>query len=186
MKVWSADFDFNKEILQTIHVWVRYPNLPLNCWGAKSLSKISSGLEIPLYADACTTRLDRISYARVLIEMDVNKELLRAIKVTYPNGREFMQEVAYDWIPEFCHTCLQVGHKCNKREQLAPKPRPKQQKQKQVWQPKAIPNDKVSHPPITTNNSSEVKMPTSAKDTNNNLVSSPARRNMLGKKLHGN
>ncbi|XP_075087806.1 uncharacterized protein LOC142169792 [Nicotiana tabacum] len=67
--VWSADFDFNKEVLQIIPVWVKYPNLPLNCWGAKSLSRISSGLGIPLYADACTAQLDRISYARVLIEI---------------------------------------------------------------------------------------------------------------------
>ncbi|KAH0776401.1 hypothetical protein KY290_007812 [Solanum tuberosum] len=32
VKAWSSDFDFNKEVLQTVPIWVKYPNLPLNCW----------------------------------------------------------------------------------------------------------------------------------------------------------
>ncbi|KAG5605881.1 hypothetical protein H5410_027373 [Solanum commersonii] len=28
--VWSANFNFNKEILQTVQIWVKYPNLSLN------------------------------------------------------------------------------------------------------------------------------------------------------------
>ncbi|XP_070049132.1 uncharacterized protein [Nicotiana tomentosiformis] len=107
VKMWSANFDFNKEVLQTILVWVKYPNLLLNCWENRSLSRISSGLRIPLYVDACTTQVDRISYARVLVEMDVTKELPRSIKVTDPNGREFIQEIAYDWVPEFYTKCMQ-------------------------------------------------------------------------------
>ncbi|XP_075112274.1 uncharacterized protein LOC142182167 [Nicotiana tabacum] len=110
MKVWTADFDFNKEVLQIIPIWVRLPNLPLNCWGAKSLSRINSILGVPLYADAFTTQLDRISYARVLIEVDVTKELPKVMKVTYPNGRVFVQEMTYDWVPVVCTTCMQVGH----------------------------------------------------------------------------
>lgn len=110
VKVWSAEFDLNKEVLQTIPMWVKYPNLPLNCWGNKSLSRISSGLGVPLYADACTTQVDSISYARVLVEMDVTKELPKSVKVTDPNGREFMQEIDYDWVPELCTKCMQVGH----------------------------------------------------------------------------
>nr|XP_009591529.1 uncharacterized protein LOC104088537 [Nicotiana tomentosiformis] len=121
VKMWSANFDFNKEVLQTILVWVKYPNLLLNCWENRSLSRISSGLRIPLYVDACTTQVDRISYARVLVEMDVTKELPRSIKVTDPNGREFIQEIAYDWVPEFYTKCMQVGHKCRVDEQLGPK-----------------------------------------------------------------
>ncbi|XP_019256569.1 PREDICTED: uncharacterized protein LOC109235000 [Nicotiana attenuata] len=122
VKVWSADFDINKEVLQTIPVWF----------------KISSGLGIPLYADACTTQVDRISYARVLVEMNVAKELPRSIKVTDPNGREFVQEIAYDWVPEFCNKCIQVGHKCRVDEQVGPKLKAKNPNQKQEWQPKPV------------------------------------------------
>ncbi|KAK4731720.1 hypothetical protein R3W88_024708 [Solanum pinnatisectum] len=49
MKLWTDDFDFHAEILQTIPIWVRLPNLPLNSWGMDSLSRIGSGLAVPLY-----------------------------------------------------------------------------------------------------------------------------------------
>lgn len=128
VKVWSAEFDLNKEVLQTIPMWVKYPNLPLNCWGNKSLSRISSRLGVPLYVDVCTTQVDMISYARVLVEMDVTKELPKSVKVTDPSGREFMQEIDYDWVPEFCTKCMQVGHQCRMMDQ--PNMRNKSMKQK--------------------------------------------------------
>ncbi|KAH0724790.1 hypothetical protein KY284_000655 [Solanum tuberosum] len=116
VKVWSPEFDFNKEVLQTVPIWVKYPNLPLSCWSMDSLRRISSGLGEPLYADECTTKVDRISFARVLIEMDVARELPRKLKVEEPNGRVFEQEVQYEWVPEYCAKCMQVGHKCHGKE----------------------------------------------------------------------
>ncbi|KAK4709754.1 hypothetical protein R3W88_004267 [Solanum pinnatisectum] len=99
VKVWSAEFNFNKEVLQTVPIWVKYPNLPLSCWSQDSLSRISSGLGVPLYADECTTKVERISFARVLVEMDVARELPKKLKMEDPNGRVFEQAVQYEWIP---------------------------------------------------------------------------------------
>lgn len=76
-------------MLKTLPLWVKFPNLPLNCWGMKSLSRIASGLGIPLYADECTSKVDRISYARVLSEMDVTRELPVSVNVHDPNGKCF-------------------------------------------------------------------------------------------------
>ncbi|WMV30066.1 hypothetical protein MTR67_023451 [Solanum verrucosum] len=42
MKPWVLEFNFNKEILTTIPLWVKLPNLPLNCWNEVVLSKIGS------------------------------------------------------------------------------------------------------------------------------------------------
>ncbi|XP_019250862.1 PREDICTED: uncharacterized protein LOC109229762 [Nicotiana attenuata] len=156
MKVWTVDFDFNKEVLQIIPSWVRFPNLPFNCWGAKSLSRISSSLGVPLYADACTTQLDRISYARVLIEVDVTKELPKAVKVTDPNGRVFVQEVTYDWVPAFCTTCMKVGHQCNAGEQKITKDNTRKQKQKQEWQPNVIQKEKGNQQKVEANKDKEI------------------------------
>lgn len=116
VKVWNSDFNFNKEVLQTVTIWVKYPNLQLNCWSRDSLSSISSGLGVPLYADECTTKVDRISFERVLVEMDVAKELPNKLKVENPNGRAFEQVVQYEWIPEYCSKCMQVRHKCTTKE----------------------------------------------------------------------
>lgn len=52
------------------------PNLPLNCWEMVTLSRISSVLGNPIYADECMTKAGRISFARVLIEIDVIVHLL--------------------------------------------------------------------------------------------------------------
>lgn len=53
-----------------------------------------------VYADDCTTNSARISYARVLIEMDITDELPINITVQDdPAGRVFDQEIDYDWVP---------------------------------------------------------------------------------------
>ncbi|KAH0717608.1 hypothetical protein KY285_013639 [Solanum tuberosum] len=101
MKTWSPKFDFNKEVMQTIPIWVKFPNLSLNCWGVNSLSRIGSGLRVPIYADECTTQVDRISYAIVLIEMEITKTLPIELKVEDPNGRLFTQEISYEWVPTY-------------------------------------------------------------------------------------
>ncbi|KAK6791684.1 hypothetical protein RDI58_010765 [Solanum bulbocastanum] len=87
VKVWSVDFNFNKEVLQTVRIWVKYPNLSLNCWSMDWLSIISSGLGVPVYVDECTTKVEKISFAKVLVEMDVARELPKKLKVEDPNGR---------------------------------------------------------------------------------------------------
>lgn len=30
-RAWTGNFDFNEEVLKTIPLWVKLPNLPLNC-----------------------------------------------------------------------------------------------------------------------------------------------------------
>ncbi|XP_070035466.1 uncharacterized protein [Nicotiana tomentosiformis] len=110
LKSWSADFNFYDEVLKTIPQWVSFPNLPLNYWGKITLSRIASGLGCPIYADDCISSTTRISYARVLIEMDISKELPKCIIVQDPPGKEFEHVVEYDWVPQYCHKCLMVGH----------------------------------------------------------------------------
>ncbi|KAK6802944.1 hypothetical protein RDI58_000728 [Solanum bulbocastanum] len=111
---------------ETLPIWVKYPNIPLNCWSMDSLSRISSGLGEPLYVDECTTKVDRISFAWVLIEMNVAKELPRKLKVEDPNGRVFEQIVQYEWVPEY-------SDKCYAREGIKPIA---QIKKVNKWQPK--------------------------------------------------
>lgn len=83
---WSARFDFYEEILKVIPIWVKLPNLPLNCWGNDSLSRIGSLLGVPLYADECTSSQARISFARLLVEMDVTVPLPEVIWIEDGKG----------------------------------------------------------------------------------------------------
>ncbi|KAK4731697.1 hypothetical protein R3W88_024685 [Solanum pinnatisectum] len=95
--------------------------LPLCCWSQDSLSRISSGLGFPLYADEFTAKVDRISFDIVLMEMDVSGELPKKLKVEDPNGRVFEQVIQYEWIPEYCTKCMQVGRQCNRNKGTKPK-----------------------------------------------------------------
>lgn len=110
--------------------------MPLNCWTMKCLSKVGSALGNPLYADDCTTLSARISYARLLVEIDVNRPLPRSVKVQDPCGRVFEQVIEYKWKPEYCTTCLQVGHNCNhvpaQKRPIQPTPR-RTIRPKQIW-----------------------------------------------------
>lgn len=62
-----------------ITVSVNLPGLPLDLWYENALPKICSLIGTPLCTDVMTRRKDRISYARVLIEVDVAKELTREV-----------------------------------------------------------------------------------------------------------
>ncbi|XP_060217285.1 uncharacterized protein LOC132644699 [Lycium barbarum] len=116
LKGWTSDFDFKQDLPHTMPIWVRYPHLPLNCWEPATLSKFASRLGIPLYAYECTTRQNKVTYATVLIEMNVTQDLPSEIEVVDPNGRVFKQDVEYDWKPIFCKTCLRYGHECKLEE----------------------------------------------------------------------
>ena len=79
-------------------------------------------------------------------EMDVWIPLLQIAKFQDPTVRVFDQEVWYDWFPEYCNTCLQVGHDCSSKQskpkastqekERVPKKRNLPQKIVQQWQPR--------------------------------------------------
>lgn len=90
---------------------------------------------IPLCANDCTSRIKRISYARVRVEVDVTQEIRTKIQIENVDGRVMNQKVVYEWLPWFCPKCDVVGHCC----EVAPK---------MQWVPKAVEPTKVT--PTTT------------------------------------
>ncbi|CAO2827728.1 unnamed protein product [Amaranthus hypochondriacus] len=117
VKKWSVKFDFKDEILRVIPVWVRLPSLPLHCWGEETLSRIVSAVGVPIMTDECTAKQLKISYARILVEVDITKNFLEDIKVRDNLGREFFQKAIPEWRPYFCHKCNKVGHECKEGDE---------------------------------------------------------------------
>lgn len=134
VKDWRADFCLKDEVLREMPLWVRLPNMPLNCWSTDSLSRIGSVVGKPICADKCTSLQSRISYARLLVEVDVTKPLIYKIPVVGENGLELMQQVYYEWVPLFCHKCQRVGHVCREKEKK--KEEEKQVQPQKKWIPK--------------------------------------------------
>jgi hypothetical protein len=110
-------FDFDTSDMVRLPIWVKFPNLPLQCWSPLCLSKLASVIGKPVYYDSPTTSITRLSYARVLVEIDLLAELPSSINTTLPNGVSKPQVVLYESLPWFCKKCNILGHSnsaCNK------------------------------------------------------------------------
>jgi len=113
LKVMPEFFDFQASDMTKLPTWVKLPNLPLRCWTPLCLSKLAGMIGKPIHCDVPTANMTRLSYARILIEVDLLQELLDAIQVVLPNGTPFSQQVTYESLPRFCKRCRVIGHSAN-------------------------------------------------------------------------
>ncbi|KAJ6976289.1 hypothetical protein NC653_031974 [Populus alba x Populus x berolinensis] len=58
-----------------------------------------------------TFNMMRISYARVLVELNLLADLKSSIVINLPNGSTLNQPVIYETLPRFCTLCKVLGHK---------------------------------------------------------------------------
>lgn len=103
-------FNFKKREAHKAPVWVRLPGLPYDLWNEKGLSNVASRLGLPLHSDANTCAKSKLSFARILVEVDVLKDLHNTVQICAPEGEEFEQVVIYESVPKFCSLCSSIGH----------------------------------------------------------------------------
>ncbi|XP_070045916.1 uncharacterized protein LOC142164083 [Nicotiana tabacum] len=84
--------------------------LPIQCWIEKKLGRIASLLGKPICTDKLTVRCERISYARVLIEMDITQPFPDELSIEKADGSIWEQKADFEWKPKFCMDCDQFGH----------------------------------------------------------------------------
>ncbi|XP_058770000.1 uncharacterized protein LOC131643714 [Vicia villosa] len=87
LRDWSHDFNMKTDMLRTVPVWVKLPNLPLRLWGAKSLNKIW-----------------------MMIEVDATKQMPKEITIRNHECTLVQQAIEYEWLPKFCGRCQTFGH----------------------------------------------------------------------------
>ncbi|KAI5671302.1 hypothetical protein M9H77_11666 [Catharanthus roseus] len=77
-----------------------------------------------------TRRKNRISCVRILVEVDVAKDLVSEVAIKMPYGSRRIQQVVYENVPKFCSICKVLGHsldgyhkntqvKVNQKEKMA-------------------------------------------------------------------
>ncbi|XP_016512276.1 uncharacterized protein LOC107829318 [Nicotiana tabacum] len=110
LKDCDPDFQIQNESMRIVPVWVNLPGLPVQCWAEENLGRIASLLGKPICTDKLTTECERISYARILVEMDITQPLPEEILIKKPDGRSWMQRVDFEWKPKFCLDCNKFGH----------------------------------------------------------------------------
>lgn len=95
--------DFEIEDMKTLPIWVQL-KLGLKHWGEKSLHKIVSQLD-PIKRDEGTRNRDKIQYARILVEMKVDKEILDSIHFINEHNMDIDVHVVYEWMPQKYAQC---------------------------------------------------------------------------------
>ena len=87
-------------------MWVRLHALPLELYETEVLKQIGEAIGKVLRIDAQTAMEARGKYARLCIQVDMNKPLINTVLI----GR-FEQPVVYEGIQKLCFACGRVGHK---------------------------------------------------------------------------
>lgn len=77
MKKWRPGLKLTQESPNSIPIWVCLPNLDLDFWSIEAISRIASILGNPLRLDSVTEGFIRISYARVLVEVNYEFDFLK-------------------------------------------------------------------------------------------------------------
>lgn len=110
MKKWDANFQFERDMLDSYPIWVRLNNLHLSLWNARGISKLASLIGKPLDIDDFTRNVKRLKFARVLIEVTADATFPKIIRAKDNKGRIYEQEVEYEFIPPRCKQCSYFGH----------------------------------------------------------------------------
>ena len=102
---------------------------------------------VPIAADECIAKLSRVSYARLLIEIDVSKALPHSAFVEDEDGKVYNQAYYAEWVSYFCQKCQVVGYICDEN-------RTRTKKSKNVVEQQQTTKQPVVQAPVVSNNSS--------------------------------
>nr|TKS08958.1 hypothetical protein D5086_0000097360 [Populus alba] len=64
----------------------------------------------PVHSDSPATSMSRLSYASVMVKVDLLTELPSSINITLPNGVSKSHTVLYESLPRFCKRCKTLEH----------------------------------------------------------------------------
>ncbi|XP_042472203.1 uncharacterized protein LOC122054843 [Zingiber officinale] len=110
LKAMSEFFTFKPNVPAQMPLWMQLYGLPVDFWSTTGLSKIASQVGLPLYTDLFTKMRGRVNFARVLVEVDITKELPKSTTVMLPDGRREHLQLRFETVLKFCSFCKNLGH----------------------------------------------------------------------------
>ncbi|KAL9459047.1 hypothetical protein AB3S75_002435 [Citrus x aurantiifolia] len=106
---WSTTFHSSEES-PIVPVWVSLPFLPVHYMKCKeALYSIAATIGKPLRIDHATAAVSRPTVARVLIEYDISRPLLKRLWIG-EKDTGFWQYIVFEKVPRYCAACKHVGH----------------------------------------------------------------------------
>lgn len=109
LKKWHRMMKLTKEEQGTIPVWVKFYNIPMEFWDSEGLSRIASAIGVPLFIDNLTSFGNRISFARVFVEIKASSLLPNDFQIKY-KGETVTIRVEYQGVLVKCEHCGVFGH----------------------------------------------------------------------------
>ncbi|KAH7836860.1 hypothetical protein Vadar_006602 [Vaccinium darrowii] len=106
VRAWEPRFKPDEAEEITTAVWIQFPNFPLEYCYEKNMFRIAKRLGRPIKADSTTVETKRGRYARVCVEVNLNKPLKSRVLI---EGKIY--RVEYEHIPLMCFGCGRVGHR---------------------------------------------------------------------------
>lgn len=105
---WTPDFDtfFESPIAA---VWCKVIGLPIHLYDQSALIAIGKLLGKPIQVDLATFTQNRLTFARICIEIDISTPPPEEINLNIL-GKDNRYKVVWDRIPLFCVECKHVGH----------------------------------------------------------------------------
>jgi len=106
IRPWEPYFKASEAKFSSVAVWVRLPELPIEFYDREVLKEIGEAIGPVLRIDAYTATESRGSHARLCVQINLEKPLIKWIRVGC-----IKQQVLYEGILMLCFCCGRLGHK---------------------------------------------------------------------------
>jgi hypothetical protein len=121
LQQWHPHFQFDKNRISTLPVWIRLHGLPFPLWSKQGLSLAASMVGRPLSCDELTYNCTRLEYARLCVEVDAALPFVHSFEIDSPLSiAPITVTVDYEWKPPSCAQCKVFGHSCKAQQPPTP------------------------------------------------------------------
>ena len=106
IRPWEPDFRPASANVTSIAVWIRLKELPIEYYNLEALIHIGKSIGNVLRVDSHTAMETRRRYARICVQVDVNKPLPNAVLIG-----KCEQNICYEGLQSLCFSCGRIGHR---------------------------------------------------------------------------
>ena len=106
IRPWEPNFRPETANVTSVAVWIRLNALPIEYYNSEALLKIGKSIGNVLRVDTHTANEARGRFARLCVQVDVDKPLVTAVLIG-----KFEQPVCYEGIQKLCFSCGRMGHR---------------------------------------------------------------------------
>ena len=116
---WTLSFDVATNKIEKIVAWIRLVEMNIHFYHKNIIRRLGEIIISVVKIDHKTAEAQRGKFARIAVEIDLNKPLISQFNF---DGR--IQRVEYEYLPTICFGCGRIGHNkdaCSNSEEVDPK-----------------------------------------------------------------